>query len=97
MVTDTIKEVEGDVVKRPIDRKKLVSVQTPQVFRHKTLLQAYHKIKNKKSRFTDDAAIVEYTGGTIVVAEGSYRNIKITTPDDAILAETFLKATAKDI
>lgn len=97
MVKDTIKEVEGEVVKQTIDRKKLISVQTPQVFRLKTLLRAFEKTKNKKSRFTDDAAVVEYTGGTIVVAEGSYRNIKITTPDDAIIAETFLKAAEKDI
>ncbi len=88
---DTIKETEGGIVKRTLNRKYITSVQTPQVFRFKTLSNAFSKIKGEKIEFTDDAAVVEHSGGSIVVAEGSYRNIKITTPDDAIIAESFIK------
>lgn len=91
MVKDTIKEVNGDIVKQTFDRNKLISVQTPQVFRYKTLLWSFEKINATQLNFTDDAAVVEYTGGKIVIAEGSYRNIKVTTPDDAIVVEAFLK------
>lgn len=90
-VKDTIKEVKGDVVHQTLDRKRLISVQTPQVFKCGTLFQSYENIKDKELQFTDDAAIIEHSGGKVIVAEGSYRNIKVTTPDDAIVAGALLK------
>jgi len=91
-VKDTIKETEGDRVTRTLERKNLVAVQTPQVFRARTLTAAYEKIKESGMNFTDDAAVVEYAGGKIVTVDGAYTNIKVTTPEDALVAEVFLKA-----
>jgi len=87
-VKDTIKEINNGIVVRTLKRDALVSVQTPQLFRFKTLKNAY--IKYKEEFFTDDASVVEKYGGKIKVIPGEYKNIKITTPEDIIIAETFL-------
>jgi 2-C-methyl-D-erythritol 4-phosphate cytidylyltransferase len=78
-VVDTIKVVEADgtVVATP-DRSTLVAVQTPQAFRA-SLLRAAHASGGDA---TDDAALIEQAGGTVVVVEGDHRNRKITLPDD---------------
>lgn len=97
-VKDTIKEARpsGDeiVVSRTLDRDLLWSVQTPQVFRHGTLLSAYEKATADDYYATDDAALVERYGGTVRIVMGSYRNIKVTTPEDVLIAEAFLKSCA---
>ncbi|NIT02509.1 MAG: 2-C-methyl-D-erythritol 4-phosphate cytidylyltransferase, partial [Candidatus Latescibacteria bacterium] len=56
-----------------------------------TLMEAYNKAANEGFRSTDDSALVECAGGKVNVVEGSYRNIKITTPEDMLVAELFLK------
>ncbi|PRY10965.1 2-C-methyl-D-erythritol 4-phosphate cytidylyltransferase [Pontibacter ummariensis] len=71
----------------PRDRYKLV--QTPQCFKANILKRAYEQ--PEEEYFTDDASVVEQTGEKIVLVEGSYRNIKITTPEDLILAEAFAR------
>jgi 2-C-methyl-D-erythritol 4-phosphate cytidylyltransferase len=91
-VKDTIKEAKDGVAVKTLPRENLVSVQTPQVFKYETLLKAYEAIRTREFLFTDDAAVVEASGGRISIVEGSYRNIKVTTPDDAFIVEAFLKS-----
>ena len=89
-VTDTIKVVSSDsfVVETPL-RQHLRSVQTPQVFRYDIINEAYRR---SDSDVTDDATLVENLGYRVKVYPGSDTNIKVTTPEDLYLAETFIKA-----
>ena len=73
------------VVKATVPRDSLREIQTPQVFRKDIILKAYGKCKD--AVVTDDAALVEKLGVKVSVVEGSYFNIKITTPEDLVLAE----------
>jgi len=87
---DTIKEAEGGVVKKTLRRDSLWVIQTPQVFPYKKLLKAYEKATGEGFYSTDDSALVERYGGKVKVLMGSYRNIKITTPEDLIISEYLL-------
>jgi len=89
-VKDTIKEAEGEIIKKTLKRDSLWAIQTPQVFHYRTIFSAYEKATKDGFYPTDDAALVEKYGGKIRVIMGSYRNIKITTPEDLIAAEYFL-------
>ena len=91
-VKNTIKVVDADgvVVDTPV-RSTLVAVQTPQVFRAQLLKDAYANLAAHPAVVTDDASVVELLGHKVVVAEGRYENIKITTPEDLVLAEHFLE------
>lgn len=93
-VKDTIKIVnETQQVKDTPDRSRVWMVHTPQVF-EKTLIQtAYEKIISQKDdTITDDAMVVEKTlNYPIQLIEGSYQNIKITTPEDLEIAKLYLK------
>ena len=82
-VTDTIKIIdESSVVSATPDRSRLVAVQTPQAFRYRSLVTAH----SSNAEATDDAALIEATGGRVVVVEGSADNRKITVPDDLVWA-----------
>ena len=91
-VKNTIKVVDADgvVVDTPV-RSTLVAVQTPQVFRAQLLKDAYAHLAAYPAVVTDDASVVELLGHKVVVAEGRYENIKITTPEDLVLADHFLE------
>ena len=65
-----------------LDRSKLYEVQTPQGFRMDTLLEAFRKAKEDGFEGTDEAGLVERTGVKISIVPGSYKNIKLTTPED---------------
>ncbi len=87
-VTDTIKVVEsGRVVATP-DRSTLVAVQTPQAFRADVLRAAHEG----EATATDDAALVEAAGGTVVIVDGDARNLKITEPADLDAARRIVDA-----
>ncbi len=86
-VKDTIKEVEGGIVKRTLDRNYIWAIQTPQVFVFKKLSEAYEMSLKDNFYSTDDSALLERYGGKIKVIMGSYKNIKIATPEDMIFAE----------
>jgi 2-C-methyl-D-erythritol 4-phosphate cytidylyltransferase len=98
-VKDTIKEIEGAAqtageplaVRKTLERDLLYAVQTPQVFPFRVIIRAHEEARREKYYATDDAALVERYGGRIGIIEGSYRNIKITTPEDMIVAEALLK------
>jgi 2-C-methyl-D-erythritol 4-phosphate cytidylyltransferase len=85
-VTDTIKRVHGDRVAETLDRTTLVAVQTPQAFRA-AALRAAHAGQPEAS---DDAALVEAGGGVVVTVAGDRRNLKLTSPDDLVVAGLFL-------
>jgi 2-C-methyl-D-erythritol 4-phosphate cytidylyltransferase len=89
---DTIKEVdaEGIVIATP-DRSKFWAIQTPQVFDLDLLLECYQKAKESRLLFTDDCGVVEFCGHSVKLIPGSYENLKITTPEDLILAEAILR------
>lgn len=84
-VKDTIKLSDNDgIVKETLHRSHLWAVQTPQVFSLDVITRSYNKIDDN---VTDDASLVESFGGQVKLYLGSYRNIKITTPEDMALAE----------
>ncbi len=76
---DTIKITENGVISETLDRNKLSVIQTPQCFKYDIIKKAY---ENFDSDFTDDCAQVEKLGYKVHITEGSYKNIKITTPED---------------
>jgi 2-C-methyl-D-erythritol 4-phosphate cytidylyltransferase len=86
-VIDTIKQTEGHRVVRTLDRHNLYNIQTPQAFRYEILQQAY---RVSEIEATDDAQLVEQAGVTVSLCEGSYDNIKVTTPLDLDLARLLL-------
>jgi 2-C-methyl-D-erythritol 4-phosphate cytidylyltransferase len=86
-VTDTVKRVRDNVVVETVARDDLVAVQTPQAFR-RAALQAAH---SGEGVGTDDAALVEAAGGTVVVVEGESRNFKITLASDLELAQAMIE------
>jgi 2-C-methyl-D-erythritol 4-phosphate cytidylyltransferase len=90
-VADTIKRVDGESVVETVDRSTLVSVQTPQAFRLSVLRDA-HAVDQLDA--TDDAAMVERRGGTVVQVMGDPMNFKITVPEDLVLADAHLRAAA---
>lgn len=94
---DTLKEVTSDrMVKRTLDRKRCYLVQTPQLFSYRALKDAFEKAYADGFYGTDEASLVERLGGKIRIITGSYVNIKITTPEDMILAEALLRKEASD-
>jgi 2-C-methyl-D-erythritol 4-phosphate cytidylyltransferase len=86
-VADTLKRVVDGVVVETVDRVGLVAAQTPQVFLAATLRSAF---AGDLSGATDCASLVERVGGRVAVVEGDPRLLKITTPDDLALVETWL-------
>jgi 2-C-methyl-D-erythritol 4-phosphate cytidylyltransferase len=90
-VTDTIKLVEGDAVVKTVERRTLRHALTPQCFRYELLRRAYDQVDVDDPSLTDESALVERLGQRVTIVDGSPRNIKITTPRDLVIAETFLQ------
>lgn len=94
-VTDTIKEVgeDGTITGTP-DRARLWQAQTPQGFPRAGLVRAYTKAREEGVAATDDAALYERYVGPVRVVTGSYRNLKVTRPEDLPVAEALALAAA---
>jgi 2-C-methyl-D-erythritol 4-phosphate cytidylyltransferase len=91
-ITDTIKSVErGNKVVKTIDRTKLWAVQTPQTFQVSVLREAFQVVKRKNATVTDEASAVELAGGDVRLVASSLPNIKITTPEDMLVAAALLR------
>jgi len=91
-VKDTVKEVDGaGSISRTLNRESLWLAQTPQAFQRRIIQEAYRRAAEDDFHGTDDASLVEHLGIPVKMIFGSYRNIKITTPDDLVLAQAFLK------
>lgn len=86
---DSIRITDQDNTKA-VDRSRFRLIQTPQTFDVDLIKQAYQM--KEDASLTDDASVAEKSGHVISLFEGSYENIKITTPEDLIIAEAFLNA-----
>ena len=92
-VKDTIKVVQGGIVKETPERKHLYAVQTPQVFDLDLLRGALKKAAEDKAEITDDCSAVERLGMSVKIVEGDERNLKITTPIDLTIAKMLMEET----
>ena len=92
---DTIKTAENGVVTGTPDRNSLWQAQTPQTFRYGVILSAHLAAESDHYLGTDDSSLVERIGGRVRIIQGDYHNIKLTTPEDLILAEAFLASARK--
>ncbi|QSZ28440.1 2-C-methyl-D-erythritol 4-phosphate cytidylyltransferase [Aceticella autotrophica] len=96
-VKDTIKVVDEDnfIINTP-ERKTLWGIQTPQIFDYELITMAHKKAIEDDFIGTDDCVLVERCGSRVKLVEGSYKNIKITTPEDLIIAEALLNTLDMD-
>jgi len=91
-ISESVREITSAGT-RPVERDKLRTIQTPQVFRSDILKKAYEQ--KYRMSFTDDATVVENAGYKITLVEGNRENIKITTKEDLILIETLMSKKSK--
>jgi 2-C-methyl-D-erythritol 4-phosphate cytidylyltransferase len=88
-VKSTIKKgTRLHTVKETLNREHLWEIQTPQVFKRDLILAAYKRFGN--AEVTDDSGLVEKLGKKVSIVMGSYKNIKITTPEDLIIAQAYV-------
>lgn len=92
-IKQTDKDDSGAVLSTP-DRETLQEIQTPQVFRYNVLVEAYSSANRRGRVATDDTSLAEAIGAKVRLVEGAYSNIKITTPEDFAIAESFLQSAA---
>lgn len=91
-VKDTIKLGDNqEMVDKTLNRSMLWQVQTPQTFKYSLIMEAYQNALNKGIAGTDDASLVEALGNPVKLINGSYENLKITTPEDLEIAEAILR------
>ncbi|KAL5982802.1 hypothetical protein ACLOJK_016879 [Asimina triloba] len=94
-VKATIKEANSEsYVVKTLDRKTLWEMQTPQVIKPEVLRNGFELVYKLGLEVTDDVSIVEHLKHPVFITEGSYTNIKVTTPDDLLLAERILNTDA---
>ncbi|KAG0565712.1 hypothetical protein M758_7G008800 [Ceratodon purpureus] len=90
-VKATIKEAASDgFVTKTLDRKYLWEMQTPQVIEPELLRRGFELVEREHLEVTDDVSIVEHLKHLVFITEGSYTNLKVTTPDDLLVAERIL-------
>src|SRR5690606_38041650 len=94
---DTVKQVRDGWVQATPERASLRAVQTPQAFRRDILVEAHARARAEGWRATDDAALVERLGHRVAIVPGAYDNLKITTAEDLLLAETLLWARVRTV
>lgn len=88
---DTIKQGHKGFVDKTISRENLWIIQTPQAFKREIILRAHKKATEDNFVGTDDTVLVERLGQKVKITKGHYDNIKITTPDDLLLAQIILE------
>lgn len=97
-LADTVKVVDNGIILDTLERARLRTVQTPQAFRYDALLQAHRAAaKAGRSDFLDDAAVAEWAGLTVRIFEGEISNVKLTTHEDFLRAESELWARLSDV
>jgi len=87
-IKESLREIKTDFT-YPINRDKIIIVQTPQVFKKEVIKKSYEK--SYEDSFTDDASLVQENGYEIKTIHGNQENIKITSPKDLLIAEVFIK------
>jgi 2-C-methyl-D-erythritol 4-phosphate cytidylyltransferase len=91
-VKDTIKKVNSQgVIEETVERSSLWQIQTPQAFRYSILMEAHEQARADKYLGTDESSLVERIQVPVKIVEGEYENIKLTTPDDLLLAKAILQ------
>ncbi|NMA67293.1 MAG: 2-C-methyl-D-erythritol 4-phosphate cytidylyltransferase [Clostridiaceae bacterium] len=95
-VKETVKKIneENLVVETPV-RATLWSAQTPQAFKREIILKSYQQAYQKGLKGTDDASLAEAAGYNVFMFEGSYNNIKLTSPEEFVLAEQLVKKASE--
>jgi len=93
---DTIKRVEGDTIAETPPRATCWAAQTPQVFRAELLREALAKAEAEGFLGTDDAELVEHLGVAVHIVEGESDNLKVTLPEDLVLAEHLLASRGRE-
>ena len=88
--TIKIKDDKNFSIDTPL-RSSLVAVQTPQVFDYNMICECHEKVKEQNIQVTDDTMVAELFGNKVYLYDGEYTNIKITTPEDLILAQYLVK------
>ena len=92
-VRHTYKHVDSSgFVHGTVERSDLMQVQTPQVFRYDWLVEAHEKAVRERIVVEDDAELIEKLGKPVKVFSGSHRNLKVVTPEDALMVEALLAA-----
>lgn len=94
---NTVKIVHDGLVSTTPPRETVWEVQTPQGFRREIIEQAYERAAADGFLGTDDASLVERLGAPVKVVQSSYQNIKVTTPEDLLIAEAFLGADGEGV
>lgn len=90
-VTDTIKRKNGDQLDT-LDRSILWAAQTPQAFDYQLIKRAHEHAASEQILGTDDVSLVELLGAPVEIVQGSYQNVKLTTPEDILRAEMILNS-----
>lgn len=88
---DSVKRVENGRIIADVPRDSIAAVQTPQTFRRELILDALARALADGAALTDDCAAAERVGAVVTATRGSYRNIKVTTPEDITAAEALLE------
>lgn len=89
---DSIKKInENNFIECDIDRKTVINIQTPQIFKYSKILSAHEKAKKESIFSTDDTSLYLSYGEKVFITNGSYENIKITTREDIDLAKLIIK------
>ena len=96
-VKSTIKQVKRSIVVSTPERSELYEVQTPQVFDIDLIKGALAASNKANKQYTDDCAAVEAIGATVHITEGGYENMKLTTPEDMLIAEALIIGAATGI
>lgn len=94
-IADSLRIVHEAERSEPIDRQMMRSVQTPQTFKTELLLPAFKQEYN--AQFTDEATVVEAFGEQVYLIEGEKSNIKLTTPEDMLVADVLLKSQSEHV
>ncbi len=91
-IRDTLKFADANrVVSGSIDRQNVFAMQTPQIFRRESLLEAYERVSGNSLIVTDEVSAIEHAGGSIVIVPAQDHNLKITYAGDLPIAEFILK------
>ena len=88
--------LKGLFVEKTFERRLLWQIQTPQTFRFNLIHRFHEQAAAQQLSVTDDATLAEHFGHPVKIVPGSYRNIKITTPDDLLIAEAFWRDEQKN-
>jgi 2-C-methyl-D-erythritol 4-phosphate cytidylyltransferase len=93
---DTLKMVDGErLTAQTLNRAAIYAIQTPQIFKYRDIMTAYQKAYKENFLGTDDASLFERYIGRVKVVEGDYNNLKITTPEDLIIAEALMASSKR--